>query len=68
MPASAKRLRGLRCPYAGSLGCPGQGCRSSTTTTATIGTAPDIGADEFSGIFADGFESVDTSAWSTTVQ
>lgn len=32
-----------------------------------MGTTPDIGADEFSGIFADGSESGDTSAWSTTV-
>ena len=30
------------------------------------GTAPDIGIDEFGAIFADGFESGDTSAWSTS--
>jgi hypothetical protein len=33
-----------------------------------FGSAPDIGIDEFGAIFADGFESGDTSAWSSTVQ
>ena len=32
-----------------------------------LGLGPDIGADEFAPMFADGFESGDTSAWSVTV-
>ena len=31
-----------------------------------FGSGPDIGADEFGAIFADGFESGDTAAWSTS--
>ncbi|MGB5293308.1 MAG: choice-of-anchor Q domain-containing protein [Thermoanaerobaculia bacterium] len=32
-----------------------------------LGAGFDIGADEYGGIFADGFESGDTSEWSSTV-
>jgi len=32
-----------------------------------FGSAPDIGIDEFGAIFADGFESGDATAWSSTV-